>query len=213
MKLKSSLPYTLIAAVLLLTGCATAGRDKTVPTSSLETAARDSHAGNRDIDAVLFALVGIVNNHDDVGIAREIAKLDLAAARLALMANQVNTRTAAMEEQGTVYFDNWDRELAKIRNEDIAGRSAARKNDVAIHFANLRAGYVETTASFTPFMADLSDIRTTLFTNPTPGGINVIKPVFYRLLGRVVPLTDSLAGLEDDFLSLGINTSTATKTK
>ena len=129
--------------------------------------------------------------------------------KLDSLANDVNEQASAMQSQGADYFRTWDEELAKIQNEDIRARSNDRKIAVAASFDKVRVSYVKTKAAFVPFMSDIKDIRTSLATDLTAGGLASIKSTANKANENVTPLRESLTNLEADFKALGIALSSA----
>lgn len=210
MKLNPILSSSIAAVVLLMAGCASHGYQKAGDTSTtIEKTARNIHKGNGQIDAVLFALSGLVNS-PAADIKPQFDKFDSAVKKLDSLAKDVNDEASAMQAQGADYFRTWDEELAKIQNEDIRARSSDRKTAVAASFDKVRVSYVQTKASFIPFMSDLKDIRTALATDLTAGGVASIKGVANKANENVTPLRESLTDLEADFKALGIALSSAT---
>ncbi len=209
MKLNPILSASLAAAVLLMAGCASAGYEKAHDTSTtIEKTARNIHKGNGKIDSVLFALSSLVNS-PEVNIKSQFEKFDSAVNKLDSLANDVNEQASAMQSQGADYFRTWDEELAKIQNEDIRARSNDRKIAVAASFDKVRVSYVKTKAAFVPFMSDIKDIRTSLATDLTAGGLASIKSTANKANENVTPLRESLTNLEADFKALGIALSSA----
>ena len=59
-------------------------------------------------------------------------------------------------------------------------------------------------------MSDIKDIRTSLATDLTAGGLASIKSTANKANENVTPLRESLTNLEADFKALGIALSSAT---
>jgi Protein of unknown function (DUF2959) len=211
MKTKYYLSASITALALVLGGCASTGYEKAGhTTASIEKTAREIHKGNGQIDAVLFALSSMVNN-PEADIKPQFAKFDAALGKLESLATDVSEQNAAMQAQGAAYFRNWDAELAKIQNEDIRSRSAERKGVVAARFEKMRVSYVNTKATFQPFLSDLKDIRTSLATDLTTAGVASIKSTANNAQRNVTPLRESMSELEADFKALGVSLSASSK--
>jgi hypothetical protein len=197
----------------LMAGCAATGYEKAGSTStSLQEAAQGIDNTLAPIDAVVTALSNLVNQPGS-DITPQFQKFGAAVSTLESLANEVISRTAAMQVQGAAYFQKWDEELAKIQNVEIQNRSMDRKNAVAERFERVRGGYVQTTAAFAPFMSDLKDIRTALATDLTAGGLASVKGLATKAQEKVWPLRESLVRLSAEFKNLGVSLSATTRAK
>jgi len=213
MKLNPLVSASIVAAVLLMAGCASTGYEKAGDTScTIEKTARNIHKGNGQIDSVLFSLSSLVNS-PEADIKSQFEKFNTSVSKLEKLSNDVNAQSVAMQTQGADYFRTWDEELAKIQNEDIRSRSTDRKNAVAARFEKVRISYAQAKADFVPFMSDLKDIRTALATDLTAGGIASIKSVANKADDNAAPLRKSLTNLEQDFKDLGVSLSSTTSAK
>lgn len=208
-----SIRLLLIATALGLSiSCATTSHRKAGNTStSLKEAALGVDRSNAQIDGVLATLADLVNSpHAD--LKPQFNLFSAAVSKLEAEAKAVNEQTAAMQEQGAAYFQQWDTELATIQNENIRTRSLDRKNTVSARFDKVRASYVQAKADFAPFMSDLRDIRTVLTADLTAGGLASVKSVSDKASRNVYPLRASLSGLAVDFKTLGVSLSASTPT-
>lgn len=209
MKLHTLLASSLAAAVLLASGCASTGHKQAAHAStSLEKTAHEIRLGNGQIDAVLFSLDSLVHSPAP-DLKAQFNKFDSAVTKLESLSKDVTDRAADMQKEGADYFRTWDEELAKIQNESIRSRSTVRKNIVAANFERVRVSYMNTRASFTPFMSDLKDIRTALAMDLTVAGLASVKPAAANARTNAVPLRESIYTLESDFRTLGVSLSTA----
>ena len=207
MKLKSLLTASIVALAICQSGCTSASYEKAVTTSnSVKTAAQSIHQGNGQIDAVLFALTGLVNS-PGADLKPQFKQFDAAVDRLESLATEVGEKSAAMQANGAAYFQQWDVESAQIQNEDIHSRSLSRKNEVAARLEHVRAGYRQTKAEFIPFLSVIKDIRIALATDLTAEGVAAIRPLANKANVNVLPLRESLSSLETDFRALGVSLS------
>ncbi len=211
MILKFLTSVSLASLVLLSGGCASNSYNtKAADTSSsLEKTAQDVRLGNGQIDAVLFALSGLVNS-PAADLKPQFNKFTSAVEKLEDLAADISKQATSMQASGADYFRTWDEELAKINNEDIRSRSTDRKNAVAARFERVRVTYVQTKSAFIPFLSDLKDIRTALATDLTAGGLASVKTVANHAGDNVPPLRESLSNLESEFKSLGVSLSANT---
>ena len=177
MKIKSIVQnfLTSVAMAGLLAGCSSTGVDKAADTAtSLKQASEKINKGSGLIDQSLTALNDLVNNPQP-DLRKQFKTFNSAVDELGSTAKDVSSKAESMKGQGAAYFENWDKESAKIQNEDIRNRSVARKNEVAAKFGRIRADYEQAKVDFQPFMSDLRDVQKFLSTDLTTGGLAAIK--------------------------------------
>ncbi len=211
MDLRIQLPASLALLAIVLNGCASTSYEKAGTASvTISKAAQEIHKGNGQIDAVLFALTGLVNT-PNADLKPQFTRFDSELRKLESLSDEVNDRCEDMQSQGADYFRDWDADLAKIKNENIRNSSSNRKDFVASRFERVRLNYVKTKAAFRPFLSDLQDIRTSLATDLTPGGVASIKSIANKAQANVTPLRESMTALESDFKALGVSLATSSR--
>jgi len=201
------IPFAALAVLTVFSaGCASSSsRDKAGKTStSLHEAAVNIDKGEVQIDAALLALSDLVNTPNP-NIKPQFNEFESSVEKLEALSKDVSKQALAMQSQGAAYFQQWDADLAKIRNEDIRSRSAERKNVVAARFERVRTSYVEAKDAFVPFMSRLTDVRTALSVDLTGEGLASVKAVANKAKSDAVPLREALRQLSSDFRSLGLS--------
>jgi hypothetical protein len=128
---------------------------------------------------------------------------------LGSIAKDVSCKADEMKAQGAAYFAKWDKESARMQNEDIRHRSQERKQEVAANFARISQQYDETKTLFQPFMSDLRDVQNYLNTDLTAGGLAAIKDVAAKSASDAIPLKESMGRLSEAFKSLSLSMSTS----
>lgn len=213
--MKAPISITLAASLLLtlpmLVGCATQGATTQRAgnaSTSLETAALSVARSNAQLETVLRSLSDLVNN-PGVDLQAQYNTYNADVNQLDALATEVTASAAAMQEQGTAYFGQWDEDLAKIQNENIRTRSVDRRDNVTARFEEVRANYTQTKGDFAPFVSNLKDIRTALGTDLTAGGLASVRSLVTKADRDVIPLRNSLRRLEADFRNLGVSMSSA----
>jgi hypothetical protein len=197
---------TLVVAGLIA-GCASTGNDKAASTATALTKSSTQIAnGNSLIDQTLANLSDLVSNPKP-DLRKQFKAFNSSVDKLAATAKGVERNTEGMKSQGAAYFGKWDKEAAKIQNEDIRNRSESRKDEVTAKFSRISFGYDDTKAAFAPFMSDLRDVQKYLSTDLTAGGLAAIKDVAAKANRDALPLKVSLNNLSDDFKSLGLSMS------
>ena len=207
-------PINLLAVLTvvagLIAGCSSTGYEKAGGTStSLQKAAQGIDKGNAQIDVVMAALSDLVNN-PGADLKKQFKKFNAALDDLQSLAKDVGGKAGDMQAEGTAYFKQWDKDLAKIQNEDIRNRSSERKSAVSARFERVKANYGQVKTDFAPFMSDLKDIRTALAADLTVGGLGAVKGAASKANQDVLPLRESIGKLSADFKELGVSLSAKT---
>jgi chromosome segregation ATPase len=201
--------FLLAAAVAFATGCASTGNDKSASTvKSLAKSSKLIEKGNQQIDQTLAKLNDLISN-PAADLQKQFAAFDSSVNDLGSTAKSVSNKAEQIKAQGADYFENWDKESAKMNNEDIRHRSQARKQEVAANFDRISKQYDETKAAFQPFMSDLRDIQGYLNTDLTAGGLVAIKSSAAKATSDAIPLKESIRSLDEAFKGLKVSMSTA----
>lgn len=205
--------FTLAAAVGFITGCASDNYKKSANTAAaLNQSAGMITKDNTLIDESLADLNDLVSNpYPD--LRKQFEKFNHAVNELGESAKDLASKAEEMKSQGADYFAKWDKESARIQNEDIRSRSEARRNEVASRFGRISQQYDETKAAFRPFMSDLRDVQKFLSTDLTAGGLAAIKGTAAKATQDAVPVKESLGRLSDEFKSLGLSMSPTTPSR
>ena len=117
---------------------------------------------------------------------------------------------SGMAQNGKTFFDEWDKQLSAIRNEDIKARSEARKAEVSQQLMNIKRSYAETEGNFKPLLSDLQDVQKYLSVNLTTGGLNAIKEPAAKATADAARVKASITILADRFKALGLAMSSVT---
>jgi len=201
--------FTLTAAVVLATGCASTGNDKAASTAKSLT--KSSHMivkGSMLIDQTLAKLNDLVSNPNP-DLRKQFDAFNSSVNELGSTALAVACQAKEMKSKGADYFENWDKETAQIRNEDIRHRSEVRQHEVAANFAHISQQYDETKTAFEPFMSSLRDVQKFLSTDLTAGGLVAVKEIAAKATKDAVPVKESLTSLSEEFKKLGTSMSSA----
>ena len=132
---------TLAAVVGFVTGCASTGNDKAARTARTLTKSSEMIIkGNTLIGQTLANLNDLISNPDP-DLRKQFKTFNSSVNELGSIARDVRSKAEDMKSQGAAYFANWDTETAKIHNEDIRVRSAAREKEVAARFTRISQQY------------------------------------------------------------------------
>jgi len=200
--------FILAAVTAFATGCASTGNDKSASTvKSLTKSSCLIEKGNAQIDQTLAKLNDLVSN-PGADLGKQFAAFDVSVNDLSATAKAVSSKADQIKARGADYFANWDKESAKMNNENIRHRSQARKQEVAANFASISQQYDESKTAFLPFMSDLRDIQSYLNTDLTAGGLANIKPAAAKATSDAIPLKESIRHLNEQFKGLKLSLST-----
>jgi len=204
---------TLATAAGLITGCASDNYNKSAKTAAtLSQSSRMITKGNTLIDESLADLNDLVSNpYPD--LRKQFEKFDHAVNELGVSEKDISSKAGEMKAQGADYFAKWDKESARIQNEDIRSRSETRRSEVSARFNRIGQQYNETEIAFQPFLSDLRDVQKFLSTDLTAGGLAAIKDSAAKAARDAVPLKESLAKLSEEFRSLGLSMSPTTASR
>jgi hypothetical protein len=205
--------FFALAVTGSLIGCATTGYQQAATTAStLTRSAEISAKGNLEIDETLAKLNDLIANPSP-DLRQQFNAFDKAVNALGATAKDITVKAEQMKAQGQAYFRNWDKELAKIHNEDIRRRSTARKSEVAERFDLITQRYERTKVACIPYMSDLRDIQTALSMDLTTGGLAAIKDAAAKAVVHAPALKESISKLSDEFKRLGISMSSMNPAK
>lgn len=203
------LPVVFLVGVLFV-GCTTPNFRKASSTSStLRDAALNIDNTLAPLDAVNVALYDLVNN-PEANRTSQFTKFSAAVSDLESQAERLGKQAKEMRADNLAYLEQWDEELATIKNDDIQNRSEERKDEVAARMKKVRENYLRTAAELSPFLVNLRDLRTALSTDLTAGGIESISGLEKRVTFDAEQLRSSLIDLSVDFKSLGVSLSPKT---
>jgi hypothetical protein len=167
---------------------------------------------NTHIDESLADLNDLVANPAP-DLRKQFDRFNHALDELGVSSKDIACKDGEMKSQGADYFAKWDKESARIQNEDIRSRSETRRSEVSARFNRIGQQYNETEIAFQPFLSDLRDVQKFLSTDLTAGGLAAIKDSAAKAARDAVPLKESLAKLSEEFRSLGLSMSPTTASR
>jgi len=214
--MKTSKTQILIANLLLasglvwMAGCASTGYESGEKAAkNIQAAANQIAALPGHIDATLASLQDLVDKPQP-DLRPQYKKFVKNLEKVESTAKGVAAARQGMADKGKAFMDNWDAQLAQIKNEDIKSRSESRKSEVEQKMMAIKSSYAEAEMAFKPFMSDLKDVQKYLGTDLTTGGVAAIKDTVVKVNQESDPLKVSIGKLADDFKSLGVSMSSVT---
>lgn len=195
---------TLTTAMAIVSGCSSGTYQKGASTaSSIQKASTAISATRSQVGSVLTALNGLVST-PGVDLKPQFKAFSSQVSKLESDAKNVADISAQMEKRGSSYFEQWDKDIASMQNEEIKSRSATRRAEVSGHLDTIQKAYAAAKANFEPYMANIRDIQKALGADLTPGGIDAIKDIKRKASLAAIPLQDSLTKLANEFSALGV---------
>ncbi len=130
-----------------------------------------------------------------------------SVANLESTANKVRKRSEDMKAQGKAYFDQWEKQLAEVKNPEIQQLATQRKAKLNETFDNIKNVAEPLKAKFEPWMSDLKDLQTYLGNDLTVNGVDAAKSLFKKTKASGLEVQQSM-----DALIAELNTIAATIT-
>jgi hypothetical protein len=95
-------------------------------------------------------------------------------------ANKIRKRAQDMKDQGKAYFDQWEKQMAEVKNPEIQQLAAQRKAKLSETFDSIKNVATPLKDQFNPWMSDLKDLQKYLGSDLTIAGIDAAKPLFTK---------------------------------
>lgn len=210
------LKFQLLACALagaLLTGCASSGYQAGNKTAQdIQSAATQITNVSAQLDSTIKAMNALVDAPQS-DLRPQFKDFSSSLASLQAGVQRVASLRSAMAENGKTFFDEWDQQLAVIKNEDIKARSEARKAEVSQKLMDIKRSYAEAETAFKPLMSDLQDVQKYLSVDLTTGGLDAIKEPAAKATADAAKVKTTIASLADSFKALGLAMSSVTPTQ
>ncbi len=178
--------------------------------SGLKASAERIEAARAKVDDLLTSLNDLSTNPAP-DLRPQYTRFSAAVDEVESMAKAVAKSAEDMTAKGQAFFDEWDKKLATIKNEDIKARSTQRKEAVVASLESVKAGFQQARATFQPYMSDLKDIQAALKIDLTKAGLESVKPDIAKANQDAVPLKDAVTKLVAEFKTLGVALSPVTE--
>jgi hypothetical protein len=201
--MKTFTTIAVLALAALLSGCASTGYNRAGNTAvSFQEASVRINKGAGEIDAALAALSQLVDN-PGTDLKKQFKTFDTAVDKADSFARDLSASATRIQQGGAAYFQHWDDYLVHIQSEDIRKISADRRAAVSKQFDQVKQAYDESRGGLNAFVADLRDVRTSLSTDLTAGGLAAIKSTASKTSAKGVTVRQSLTDLAVKFKDMG----------
>jgi hypothetical protein len=165
---------------LTITGCATRGYQQADKTGeAINTLRNDVVNMKYAVDHSMKALDQVVaaastnprKPYED--FAKSVDKVEAAG-------DTAKSDADTMRERGAAYFQQWQTELASVKNEDIRQLAQQRRAKLQQTFDKIKDAAQAAKQSFPAYLSDLKDLRTALGVDLTAQGIDATKDIFLK---------------------------------
>jgi chromosome segregation ATPase len=195
-------------AAWLLTGCGTSRGYKQADKTGAGIAEfrEEITNGKKAIDATMTSL-GAVATSANSDPRKPFEQFSKDVANLESTANKIKKRAEDMRAQGQAYFDQWEKQLAEVKNPEIQRLAAERKAKLKETFESVKKYTEPLKAQFEPWMSDLKDLQKYLSNDLTVAGVDAAKSLFTKTTEGGLEVQKSMDGLVSE-----LNTIAATIT-
>jgi hypothetical protein len=115
---------------------------------------------------------------------------------------KVKKQADEMRERGQAYFQQWETQLASVKNEEIRTLAQERRAKLQETFDTIKNVAQDAKSSFPPFLADLKDLRTALGADLTVEGVDAAKNIFQKTKSAGVEVQKHLDSLAAELNSV-----------
>jgi predicted nucleic acid-binding Zn-ribbon protein len=192
---------------LLLVGCKTSNYKQADKTGEgIATFREEILNGKKAIDATMASL-GQIEATAATDPRPAFEKYTKDVSNLASTADKIRKRGQDMREQGKAYFDQWEKQMAEVKNPEIQELAKQRKAKLQQTFDNIKTVTEPLKAQFDPWMSDLQDLQKYLANDITVSGVDAAKGLFKKAQDSGIEVQKSM-----DALIKELNTISATLT-
>jgi len=185
-------------------GCKSSGSGKGMQTATkLEDAAAQIERARGKVDQTLKSMNSLVDS-PQADPRSQFTAFKKNVDELETLAKKASKEADLMQDQGDEYFARWEKDLKKVKNEEMRSAGEGRRAEREAQFKRIQSSYQQVKSTATPFMQDLRDIRTSLSADLSPKGIESMKSFAARANEHFQPLNKALGDLSADFRAFGV---------
>ena len=191
--LAAGLSALILGAVLMQTGCASTGNQRSADTrNTMKDVEQDYIDALAQVDVTDGSLQSLI----DPGQPDEKKAFDKYVENVAKMedlGHRLFHRAERMNAQQKDYFEEWRMQGNTYSDPQIQALSEQRRVDLSQYFVDISQASVGVNGSLKAYMADISQIDTYLSTDLTPKGVGAITPTVQVALSDGTHLRDAVA--------------------
>ncbi len=181
---RSLLVFAGLAALMLsgVVGCATPQLSPHVARKMVDLR-QDLVLGKTKIDSTTTTLSDLTKN-PRLNTERQVAFYQKEMSDLEEVAQRVRDTHTQMQANSNQYFQEWDKELGKIQNKEIASAGTQRMEASMKAVEAVRQKLEEAKETLAPFMSNLRDINRYFKQDQTADAVVAIRPVIQKTLSQ-----------------------------
>jgi len=192
----------LLAAVIVAAGCASDGTKKAGRAAErIDELGKGMKMGDELIGDTVSALNAMVEGPDgDLAGMFNTYRNDLG--KLEDIAEKVGKRAGAVWDQKDELFEQWEKSLEEIQNEEFRNLAETRKKEVLAAFKSVQKSLDVVQASFEPLLKNLQDVRTMLTNDLNPTGVKALDTIAKKINEQAAKTRKDLAAVHGEFEKL-----------
>src|SRR5262249_38143244 len=156
------------------------------------------------LDTTIAALSDLVNNPGP-DFKPQFAAFSKSLDQLVATGKRNEAAVKNVNEKSAAYFETWDKQIKTVNYEVIRTQASARKVEVTKNFDDVNQHYKEAQAALHPLMDYLQDIRKTLSTDLTIGGLQSAKNLLTNAQENTTKVQAALAKVSKDLATASVN--------
>ena len=160
-----------IALTAHLAGCATTGHKQGAKTASSMNDAQDELLKTKGQIEATTTILNEFGKQEGIDLPTQYKEFGKAIDSVESQFRKARKRVEKVNEEGTKFFQEWEKEAALITNQDLKDRSEKRKNNLLGSFNKIGASMQPAEETYNAFMSDLRDIEKYLSIDLTPEGL------------------------------------------
>lgn len=175
------LAVSLTAGVVSFSGCKAPANYKQADKTGegIATFRAEVTSVKQDVDATLKSLeqIAVTANTDPRAAFEKYSK---NVDRLSASAEKARKRGKEIREKGQAYFDQWEQQLAQLKNDEVRHLAEKRRNKLRATFDSVRKTAEPLNAKFDAWMSDLKDLQVYLSNDLTIAGVDSARTLFAK---------------------------------
>lgn len=164
-----------IAVAVWVAGCASTPVERKDAASSSLVELRDSMVATRaQIGKTLSSLNGLtLASPDQLGTAYQAYAKD--ADKIAQQAVTVDKESRQMRQRSDEWLAGWQKSQTDVSNPELRALSEKRRAQALERFQNIDGSFAAAREAFTPFIANLQDIKKVVGNDLTPNSVAAVS--------------------------------------
>jgi hypothetical protein len=164
------------AAALLVAGCGTTAGYKQADKTGEGIADMRAEIvnGQKAIDQTVLALEQVAATAN-TNPRKAFGHYSKCVSDLEATAAKIRKRSDEMKARGQTYFQQWEQELAQVKNPEIRELAEQQRTKLQASFDNIKQYAEPLKTQFDPWLSDLKDLRTYLHNDLSISGVDAAK--------------------------------------